>query len=151
VVFEGSGSQKSIKNQSKINQKSVLEKVMQNGAKITKNCAKMVPKLLQNRSKIYPKIDSKIDAKFVVQKSIKNRALERQRVAKVTSPLQRSEVSGAQGSLYSQKVRPLDSKTARPDKGSRHAHGPKARRIFTFCNFRVPAQSVGTESEHPIH
>ena len=65
----------------------MLEKVMQNGAKITKNDAKMAPKLLQNRSKINPKIDAKIDAKFGVQKSIKNRALERQRVAKVTSEL----------------------------------------------------------------
>ena len=65
----------------------MLEKVMQNGAKISNNDAKMVPKLVQNRSKINAKIDSKIDAKFVVQKSIKNRALERQRVAKVTSAL----------------------------------------------------------------
>ena len=90
----------------------MLEKVMQNGAKITKNDAKMVLKLVQNRSKINLKIDSNIDAKFVVQKSIKNRALERQRVAKVTSVIQRREVFRPQGSLYSQKVRPLDSKTA---------------------------------------
>ncbi len=73
----------------------MLEKVMQNGAQITQNDAKIVPKLIQNRSQI----DSKIDAKFVVQKSIKNRALERQRVAKVTSILQRWEVSGLDGSL----------------------------------------------------
>ena len=77
----------------------MLEKVMQNGAQITENDAKMVPKLVQNRSKINAKIDSKIDAKFVVLKSIKNRALERQRVAKVTSILQRWEVSGLDGSL----------------------------------------------------
>ena len=50
----------------------MLEKVMQNGAKITKNDAKMVPTLFQNRSKIDANIDSKIDAKFVVEKSIKN-------------------------------------------------------------------------------
>ena len=68
----------------------MLEKVMQNGAKITKNDAKISSKFIQNRSKINPKIDWKIDAKFVVQKSTKNRALERQRVAKVTSTLQRS-------------------------------------------------------------
>ena len=107
----------------------MLEKVMQNGAKITKNDAKMVPTLTQNPSQINAKIDSNIYAKFVVPKSIKNRALERQRVAKVTSAIRWWEVSGAQGSLYSQKVRPLDSKTATLDKGSRHALGPKARRI----------------------
>ena len=76
----------------------MLEKVMQNGAKITKNDAKMVPKLVQNRTKTRPKIDSKIDAKFVVQKSIKNLPLGRQRVAKVTSPLERRQVSGLEGS-----------------------------------------------------
>ena len=76
----------------------MLEKVMQNWAKITKIDAKMVPKLVQIRSKIDPKIDWKIDAKFGVQKIIKNRALERQRVAKVTSALQRCEVSGLEGS-----------------------------------------------------
>ena len=81
----------------------MVEKVMLNGAKITKNDAKMVLKLIQNRSKIDPKINSKIDAKFVVQKSMKNRALERQRVAKVTSGIQRSQVSRPQGSLYSKK------------------------------------------------
>ena len=76
----------------------MLEKVMQNGAKIDENDAKLVPKLVKNRSKIDAKIDSKIDAKFVVLKSIKNRALERQRVAKVTSGVQRWEVSGLEGS-----------------------------------------------------
>ena len=89
---------------------------MQNGAKITKNDAKMLLKFVQNRTNIGPKIVSKIDSKFVVQKSTKNRALERQRVAKVTSIIQRSEVFWAQGSLYSQKVRPFDSKTARPER-----------------------------------
>jgi hypothetical protein len=58
----------------------------------------MVPKLVQNHSKIDAKTDSKIDAKFVVQKSIKNRPLERQRVAKVASALRRREVSGLKGS-----------------------------------------------------
>ena len=90
----------------------MLEKVMQNGAKFIKKYAKMVPKFVQNRSKINPKIDSKIDATFVVRNSMKNRALECQMVAKVTSLIRWWEVSGAQGSLYSQKVRPLDSKTA---------------------------------------
>ena len=61
----------------------MLEKVIQNRANIIKNDAKMVSKSIQNHCKITPKID----AKFVVQKSIKNRALERQRVAKVTSQL----------------------------------------------------------------
>ena len=37
---------------------------MQNGAKIKKNDAKMVLKLIPNRSKIGPKIDSKIDVKI---------------------------------------------------------------------------------------
>ena len=75
----------------------MLEKVMQNWAKITKNDARMVPTLVQNRSKIDAKIYTKIDAKFVVQKSIKNRPLARQRVAKVTSALQRLQVSLAGG------------------------------------------------------
>jgi hypothetical protein len=77
----------------------MLGKVMQNGAKITNEYAKMVLKLVQNRSKNNPKID----AKTVIQKSIKNRAVERQRVAKVTSIIQRREVSGPEGSLYSKK------------------------------------------------
>ena len=117
--------QKSIRNPSKIDGRKSHAKWTQNHQKWCQNGFKLV----QNRSKIYQQIDSKIDAKFVVLKSIKNRALERQRVAKVTSIRQRSEVSGAQGSLYSQKVRPFDSKTATPEKGSRHARGPEARRI----------------------
>ena len=76
---------------------------MQNGAKITNEYAKMALKLVQNRSQNNPKIDSKIDAKSVIQKSIKNRAVDRQRVAKVTSIIQRREVSGPEGSLYSKK------------------------------------------------
>ena len=62
------------------------------------NYSKMIPKLVQNPSKIDAKIDSNIDAKFVVPKSITNRPLERQRVAKVTSNVQRWEVSGLDGS-----------------------------------------------------
>ena len=81
----------------------MLEKTMQNGAKIIKIDAKILAKCIQNHSKIVPKID----AKFVVQKSIKNRALERQRVAKVTSNLQRGEVPGPEGSLYSKKEVPF--------------------------------------------
>ena len=77
----------------------MLEKVIQNGAQIMKNDATMVPKSIQNHFKIAPKID----AKCVVQKSIKNRAVERQKVAKVTSGFQRCEVSGPEGSLYSKK------------------------------------------------
>ena len=88
---------KSINNQSKIDGR----KMMQNRANIIKHDAKMVPKSIRNRSQIVPKIDAKIDAKFVVQRSVKNRALERQRVAKVTSQLQRCEVSGPEGSPYS--------------------------------------------------
>ena len=102
----------------------MLEKVMQNGAKIAENDAGMVPKLVKNRSKIYAKIDSKIEAKFVVQKSIKNRPLERQRVAKVTSIVERRQVSG-QDQL---KVGPFDRNTLQG--WSRHADGPKARRIL---------------------
>ena len=49
----------------KINQKSMLEKVMKNGAQIIKNDTKIVLKSIQNHSQIAPKID----AKFVVQKS----------------------------------------------------------------------------------
>ncbi len=45
----------------------MLEKVMQNGAKIMKNDAKMVLKSTPNRSQINPKIDAKIYAKIVVQ------------------------------------------------------------------------------------
>ena len=50
----------------------MLGKVMQNGAQITNEYAKLAFKLIQNRSKNNPKIDSKIDAKSVIQKSIKN-------------------------------------------------------------------------------
>ena len=78
----------------------MLEKVMQIEAKIIKHDAEMVLKSIQNRFKIHPKIDAKIDAKFGVQQSVKNRGVERQRVAKVTSQLQRCEVPGPQGSPY---------------------------------------------------
>ena len=77
----------------------MLWKVMQNRAKITNEYAKIVFKLVQNCSKDSPKID----AKSAIQKSIKNRAVERQRVAKVTSIIQRREVSGPEESLYSKK------------------------------------------------
>ena len=40
-------------NRSKINQKSMLEKVMQNEAKIMKIDANIVPKSIQNRFKIH--------------------------------------------------------------------------------------------------
>ena len=63
----------------------MLEKVMEHEAKIIKFDAKMVPKTIPNPSKIHPKINAKIDAKFVVEKSSKNRAVERQRVAKPDS------------------------------------------------------------------
>ena len=67
----------------------MVEKMMQNGAKIIKIDANMVPKSIPNRSQIVPQIDAKIDAKFVVQKSVKNRAVERQRVAKPGSSIRR--------------------------------------------------------------
>ena len=70
----------------------------------------MAPKYDQNRSKIDAKIDQKIDAKLKAQKSIKNRALERQGVAKGTSALQRRQVSWLDGPLT---VGKKDSKTAR--------------------------------------
>ena len=93
----------------------MLKKVMQNGAKSTKNYARMDPQIIQNRSKIYAKINWKIDAKFVVQKSIENRALERQRVAKVISALERREVSGLEGSPDQLKVGPFDRNTLGED------------------------------------
>ena len=68
-------------------------------------------------------------------------ALERQRVAKVTSRILRREVSGLEGSLYSKKVRPIDSKTVH--KGSRHAVGPKARRIYIIYLICLPRGSIG--------
>ena len=49
MVFEGSGSQKSIKNQSQINAKSMLEKVMQYRIQ---NKLKWVPKIVNNPSKM---------------------------------------------------------------------------------------------------
>ena len=70
----------------------------------------MTPKLVQNLQKIDAKINQKIDAKLKAQKSIKNRALERQGVAKGTSSLQRREVSWLDGPLT---VGKKDSKTAR--------------------------------------
>ena len=81
----------------------MLGKVMQNGTKITNEYATIAVKLVQTRSQNNPNIDSEIDAKSVIQKSIKNRAVERQRVAKVTSIIQRREVSGPEESLYSKK------------------------------------------------
>ena len=63
-----------------------------------KKGTKMVPNLVHNRLKINAQINSKFDAKFAVQQSINNRPLERQRVAKVTSRVQRLEVSGLEGS-----------------------------------------------------
>ena len=92
---EGSGVPK-IERKSKKNR--CKNDVRKSGVKMMEKGANMVSKLIQNQSKIHTKIDSKIDAKFVVQKSIKNPPLERQRVAKVTSPLQRLEVSGLEGS-----------------------------------------------------
>ena len=95
---------KCVKNDPKMFQKcsknvpKMFQKCSQNVPKMLPKCFKISPKLVQNRSKIDAKINSKIDAKFVFQKSIKNRALERQRVAKVTSALQRLEVSGLEGS-----------------------------------------------------
>ena len=44
--------------------------------------------------------DAKINAKFVVQKLVKNRIVEGQRVAKATSTIERLEVSVAQSSPY---------------------------------------------------
>ena len=46
----------------------MLGKVMQNGAQIIKNDARMVPTLVQNRFKIRAKINTKTDAEFVIQK-----------------------------------------------------------------------------------
>ena len=59
------------KSRSKINQKSMLEKVMQNGSKITKNDAKMEPKSLQNQPKWEQKAMQKSDRNFGSKKSRK--------------------------------------------------------------------------------
>ena len=82
-----------------VDRKSMLKKSMQNGAQIIKIDAKIVPKSIQNRSKNR----SKNRCEICGQKSIKNRAVERQKVAKVTSGFQRCEVSRPDGSLYSKK------------------------------------------------
>ena len=91
----------------------MLEKVMQNGAKITKNDAKMLLKWLQNRSKIDPKIDWKIDAKFVVQK------IEKIEPWSAKGSQNRVRVSGEgksqrpQGPYTVRKKHRFDSKTAK--------------------------------------
>ena len=64
---------------------------------LCQNDAKMVPKLVQNRSKIDANIDQQIDAKLKAEKSIKNRALERQGVAKGTSDPEQRQVSELDG------------------------------------------------------
>ena len=69
-------------------------------------------------------MDRKIDAKLEVQKSIKNRALERQGVAKGTSQFLQRQVSWLDGPLT---VGKKDSKTARLGQGiptRRWARGP---------------------------
>ena len=93
------GDQKSIKNQSQIDARKSEAKCSQNHQRIYQHGFQIGPKSSKNN----PKTDSKIDAKSVIQKSIKNRAVERQKVAKVTSIIQPREVSGPEGSLYSKK------------------------------------------------
>ena len=89
----------------------------------------MVPILIQNQSNIDAQIDWQIDAKLAIQKSIKNRALERQRVAKGTSSIRWREISELKVSPGTSENR--TRKTIH--KGSRHADGPKARRISVIC------------------
>ena len=58
----------------------------------------MVPRLIPKQSQIGANIHCKIDAKLAIQNSSKNRASERQMVAKVTSSIRKREVSGLEGS-----------------------------------------------------
>ena len=89
------GSKSRSKIDKKVNKKSMLEKVMQNGSEIIKNDATMVSKSIQNHSQSFQKSMRHL--------CFKNRALERQRVAKATSIIRWCEVSEPEGSLYSKK------------------------------------------------
>ena len=69
------------------NETSIQHRCKTEARKMLPKSTKMLPKLIQHRSTIDAQIDSKTDATLAIQKSIKNRVLERQRIAKVTSAI----------------------------------------------------------------
>ena len=89
------------------------------------------PEWSQHWSRINPKSIDKSMRNLRSKNSIKNRALERQAVAKVTSSIRwrvdNVKFLGWRGLQDQLKIGPFGRKTIQ--KGSRHADGPKARRI----------------------
>ena len=67
------------------------------------NGAKMQPWSLPNRQRKEPRNDAKFGAFSGREQICENRAVERQRVAEVTSTIRRGWISLAPGPLYSKK------------------------------------------------